>query len=84
MKYHDDEYDNNNNNNDCFGYCLIEIREKIAYFQRTNSRLSRDLLDPDEEITQILTTENPHESKNLVIFSHRVGLVNLIKTKFEK
>ncbi|CAF0835101.1 unnamed protein product [Adineta steineri] len=32
---------------------------------------SADIIDPDEEITRILTTENPHGSKNLVMFSHR-------------
>ncbi|CAF0847885.1 unnamed protein product, partial [Adineta ricciae] len=33
-------------------------------------------MDPDEEITRVLTTENFHGPKNLVMFSYRVGMVN--------
>ncbi|CAF0999707.1 unnamed protein product [Rotaria magnacalcarata] len=38
---------------------------------RTKSSLSQDSVDPEQELTRILTTKNPHGSKNLVMFSNR-------------
>ncbi|CAF0826705.1 unnamed protein product [Rotaria sordida] len=38
---------------------------------RTKFSLSQESIDPDEELTQILTTENPYGSKSLVMFSNR-------------
>ncbi|CAF2480933.1 unnamed protein product [Rotaria sp. Silwood2] len=38
---------------------------------RTRFSVSQDSVDSDEELTQILTTENPYGPKNLVLFSNR-------------
>ena len=51
------------------------------YLQRLDVRLSQEFLDPDEEITRVLTTDNPQEAKNLVIFSNHVGVCGEIGEK---
>ncbi|CAF3477380.1 unnamed protein product [Rotaria sp. Silwood1] len=38
---------------------------------RTKFSSSQDSVDPEEELTRILTTENPYGPKNLVMFSNR-------------
>lgn len=37
----------------------------------------KEIVDPDEEITGVLTTDNSRQLKDLVIFNYHVGLISL-------